>query len=52
MRALTEADLDRLELYLSELDDDAMLLSELDGYLAGVIVCPEMISPSEWLPQV
>jgi uncharacterized protein len=52
MRALTETDLDRLELYLDELGDDAMLLSELDGYLAGVIVCPEMISPSEWLPQV
>ena len=52
MRALTDADLDRLDLYLSELGDDAMLLSELDGYLAGVIVCPEMIQPSEWLSQV
>jgi uncharacterized protein len=52
MRALTDADLDRLDLYLSELGDDAMLLSELDGYLAGVIVCPEMIQPSEWLPEV
>lgn len=52
MRSLTEADLDRLDLYLSELGDDAMLLSELDGYLAGIIVCPEMIQPSEWLPQV
>jgi uncharacterized protein len=52
MRSLTDADLDRLHLYLSELGDDAMLLSELDGYLAGVIVCPEMIQPSEWLPEV
>lgn len=33
-------------------DSDAMLLSELDGYLAGVIVCPELILPSEWLPLV
>ena len=32
--------------------DDAMLLSELDGFLAGVIACPEMILPSEWLPVV
>jgi uncharacterized protein len=32
--------------------DDAMLLSELDGFLAGVIVCPEMIMPSEWMPVV
>lgn len=32
--------------------DDAMLLSELDGFLAGLIVCPDMIMPSEWLPAV
>ena len=32
--------------------DDAMLLSELDGFLAGVIVCPDLIMPSEWLPVV
>jgi len=38
---------------LSEaVSDDAMLLSELDGFLAGVIVCPEMIMPSEWMPVV
>ena len=29
--------------------DDAMLLSELDGFLAGVIVCPDLIMPSEWM---
>lgn len=29
-----------------------MLISELDGYLAGVIVCPELILPSAWLPRV
>lgn len=27
-----------------------MLLSELDGFLAGVVICPEIILPSEWLP--
>ena len=32
--------------------DDTMLLSELDGFLAGLIVCPEMIMPSEWMPNV
>jgi uncharacterized protein len=32
--------------------DDAMLLSELDGFLAGLIVCPELIMPSEWMPVV
>jgi uncharacterized protein YecA (UPF0149 family) len=29
-----------------------MLLSELDGYLAGVLVCPDLIPPSEWLPGI
>lgn len=32
--------------------EDAMTLSELDGFLAGVIVSPEMILPREWLPLV
>jgi uncharacterized protein len=33
-------------------DSDAMLLGELDGYLAGLIVCPDPIEPHEWLPPV
>ncbi|WP_404713932.1 UPF0149 family protein [Sphingomonas sp. MMS24-J13] len=33
-------------------DCDAMLLGELDGYLAGLIVCPDPIEPDEWLPPV
>ena len=32
--------------------DDVVLLSELDGFLAGVAVCPELIMPSEWLEAV
>jgi len=39
----------QLERVLARLET-AMLLSELDGFLAGVVVCPEMILPSEWLP--
>ena len=39
-------------LLLAVTDEDGMLLSEFDGFCAGVIVCPEMIPPSEWLPQV
>ncbi len=31
---------------------DPMLLSQLDGYLAGILVCPELIMPDEWLPAV
>lgn len=33
-------------------DDESMLLSEFDGFLAGIAVCPELIPPSEWLPVV
>jgi uncharacterized protein len=33
-------------------NDDAMMLSELDGFLAGIVTCPGMIMPSEWLPVV
>ena len=33
-------------------DLDAMLLSELDGFLAGVAVLPEAIPPHEWLPEI
>ncbi|MFT8481225.1 UPF0149 family protein [Gluconobacter oxydans] len=39
----------QLERVLARLET-AMLLSELDGFLAGVVICPDMILPSEWLP--
>ena len=31
---------------------ECMLLSELDGFLAGIVAGPEAIPPSEWLPMV
>jgi uncharacterized protein len=47
---------DRLEaldsLLLSVTDEGGMLLSEFDGLCAGVIVCPDLIPPSEWMPLV
>jgi len=42
----------QLERDLLALGEDAMLLEELDGFIAGLLVCPEMIKPSEWLPVV
>lgn len=49
----SHADLHALdELLLTLTDDEGMLLSEFDGFCAGLIVCPEMIPPSEWLPAV
>ena len=32
--------------------DDSMGLSDLDGFLAGIVVGPELIMPSEWFPVI
>lgn len=50
----SDADLDRLDAYLMALpeENDPMLLPEFDGFCAGLIVCPEMVPTSEWLPLV
>jgi uncharacterized protein len=50
----TDAEIDRLEELLSNIDvmPNAMCVSELDGYVAGLLLCPEVIMPSEWLPEV
>ncbi|WP_375569640.1 UPF0149 family protein [Seohaeicola saemankumensis] len=49
-----EKRLDRLNelLFALPVDNMPMTLSELDGYLTGVLACPEIIPPSEWLPEV
>lgn len=47
--------LQQLDAKLSALgtaDTELMLLSELDGFLAGILVCPVLIMPREWLPVV
>ena len=50
----TDAELERLDEVLMALpeDNDPMILTEFDGFCAGLITCPEMISPSAWLSQV
>ena len=47
-------DLDALDDYLmsNHAPDDSMGLSDLDGFLTGVIVGPELILTSEWLPVI
>ena len=49
-----EKRLDRLNelLFALPVDDMPMTLSELDGYVTGVLACPEMVPPSEWRPEV
>ena len=50
----TDAELDRLHGLLNAIpaERDGMTIAELDGYVAALIVCPEMILPSEWLPGI
>jgi uncharacterized protein len=47
-------DLDALDDYLmsDHAPDDSMGLSDLDGFLTGVVAGPELILPSEWLPVI
>lgn len=43
----------RLDEILADLPmDDPPLLTELDGYLTGVALCPIAIESSEWLPPI
>lgn len=52
-RSLTDDELQRLEALLGALDsDDAMVMSELDGYCAALACCPEPIAREEWLPDI
>jgi len=44
--------LKQLEKELLALGEETMLLEELDGFIAGLLVCPDLIKPGEWLPLV
>lgn len=48
------ADVAALEAFLTsdQVPDDCMTLSELDGFLAGIIAGPELVPPSEWLDMI
>lgn len=49
-----DADLAALDEFLGsdQSPDDCMMLSDLDGFLTGLAIGPELIAPSEWLPVV
>lgn len=51
---ISEDSLDALEDILESMAsiEEGLTLSEFDGFCAGLIVCPELIAPSEWLPVV
>jgi uncharacterized protein len=44
--------LKQLEKELLALGEETMLIEELDGFIAGLLVCPDLIKPGEWLPIV
>ena len=50
----TDQELEVLATLLHDLpiENDGMNVAELDGFVAGLLVCPEMVMPSEWLPVV
>lgn len=51
---LTDAELDELEAFLASdsVPQDCMDLEMLDGFLTAMISGPDVVQPSEWLPQV
>lgn len=51
MRVLTDRE-ERLASELQRLPDGAMLLETLDGFFAGLVLCPVKVSITEWLPYV
>lgn len=50
----TQLALDELDDFLSSeaSPDGCMQLSDLDGFLTGIAIGPELIKPSEWLPVI
>ena len=51
---IDRVDLKALETFLTSdrSPPDSMMLSELDGFLTGIAIGPELIRPSEWLPLI
>jgi len=49
-----DADLDALDEFLisDRSPPDSMMLSDLDGFLTGIAIGPELVLPSEWLPLI
>jgi uncharacterized protein len=52
--AVDSVDLETLDSYLlsDRAPSESMMLSDLDGFLTGIAVGPELILPSEWLPLI
>lgn len=51
---MSDEEFDLLDTFLfsDSVHESAMTLSELDGFLTGILIGPELILPSEWMPVV
>ncbi len=51
---LTDEMIEELDEFLisDNAPEDGLLLSDLDGFLTGIVVGPELIMPSEWMPVI
>ena len=51
---IDRVDLEALDSFLmsDRAPSDGMMLSDLDGFLSGIAVGPELVLPSEWLPLI
>ncbi len=49
---MSDAELEQLASLLDDLGEEAMNLEMLDGFFASLICCPELVPPSEYLPQI
>ena len=51
---IDQVDLEALDRFLmsDRSPPDSMMLSDLDGFLTGIAIGPELVLPSEWLPLV
>jgi uncharacterized protein len=49
-----QIDLEALDSYLlsDASPDECMMLSDLDGFLTGIVIGPELVPPSAWLPAI
>lgn len=54
LQPLSDQEIETLSRFLDEraVDRDGMSFEMLDGYLTAVLSGPDMIMPSEWLPQI
>jgi uncharacterized protein len=52
--AIDRADLEALDSFLmsDRSPPDSMMLSDLDGFLTGIAIGPQLVLPSEWLPLI